>query len=336
MAAEPSTLETNIVIPNITRRAALTLLAAAAAPAFAQTHWPQKPIRFILPFSAGGPGDITTRLLAQALGKQLKQTVIVENKPGAGGLIGSAYVAKSAPDGYTLLIAGNGMVSNALLRAKMPYAPGDLVPVVSTNTAPSVLVVRSGIAAKNLKELQAYARSQPGGITFGTAGTGSTGHFVAEMVKTSLDVPVTLVHYKSGAEDVAASLGGQIDVVSEAAVGILTYARAGRVVVLAVTGDKRLPLLPDTATTAEQGFPGIRMHHWGGIFAPRDTPTSVMDRISAAMLTALKTDQTLRAQLEANGYYTTVSGGRAEFEQFLLAERQRLGKIVKDSQMTLD
>jgi len=314
--------------------AGLAVLAAASAPAFAQGSWPDKPIRLVLPFSAGGPADTTTRLLAQGLGKQLGQSVIVDNKPGAGGIIGSDFVAKSAPDGYTLLIAGNGAVANALLRTRMPYADSDLVPVVEANTAPSVMVASASAGFRDLKELQAYARRK-GALTFGTAGAGSTGHFVGEMVGAALGVPVTIVHYKSGSETVNAIVGGQIDMASEAAVGVMGYVKGGKLRALAVTDDKRTAVLPDVPTTTEQGFPSIQMQHWGGLFAPRGTPPAVLDRVAQAIDTAFKTDAAMRAQFEANG--SQVGGGtRAEFAQVIAREKQRLGKIVSDAKMSLD
>lgn len=320
----------------IDRRLVLAFLGACALPAFAQSGWPDKPIRLVLPFSAGGAGDITARQIAQAVSLQLKQPVIVDNKPGAGGIIGSDFVAKSPADGYTLLIAGNGAIANALLRPKMPYAETDLVPVASTNNPPSVIVINPSSPIKNLKDLQAYARTRPGGITFGTAGAGSTGHFVAEMLKSALGVPVTVVHYKSGSESVAAIIGGQIDLASEAPVAVQGYLRSGRLRGLAVTNDKRLASLPDVATTAEQGFAAILMQHWGGIFAPRGTPPAVLDRIAAAWNAGFLADAKLRSEFEANGSYQTGGGTRAEFEQFLRSEKQRLGRIVADSKMTLE
>ncbi|MBT2303187.1 tripartite tricarboxylate transporter substrate binding protein [Variovorax paradoxus] len=314
--------------------AGLTVIAATNAPAYAQGTWPDKPIRLVLPFSAGGPGDITARLIAQGLGKQLNQSVIVDNKPGAGGIIGSDFVAKSAPDGHTLLIAGNGAVANALLRTKMPYADSDLVPVVEGNTAPSVMVASASAGFRDLKELQAYGKRK-GVITFGTAGAGSTGHFVGEMVGTALGVPVTIVHYKSGSETVNAIVGGQIDLASEAPVGVMGYVKGGKLRAVAVTDVKRTAVLPDVPTTTEQGFPTIQMQHWGGLFAPKGTPPAVLDRIGAALDTAFKTDAAMRAQFEANG--SQVGGGtRAEFVQVIAREKQRLGKIVSDARMSLD
>ena len=321
---------------QINRRMAIAFLSASAFPAFAQGTWPDKPIRLVLPFSAGGPGDISTRQFAQALSLQLRQSIIVDNKPGAGGIIGSDFVAKSPPDGYTLLIAGNGAVANALLRPKIPYAETDLVPVIATNSSPSVIVISATSPIKTLKDLQAYARTRPGGLTFGTAGAGSTGHFVAEMIKSALGVPVTVVHYKSGSETVTGIIGGTINLASESPVGVVGYLRSGKLRALALADDKRLASMPDLPTTAEQGFGAVRMQHWGGIYAPKGTPVAVLDRVAAAWNMAVGSDAALRAFLETNGSYVTGTGTRAEFEQFLRGEKQRLGKIAIDAKMTLD
>lgn len=313
--------------------AAATLNALLSLPAAAQAAWPEKDLKFVLPFAAGGSADLTARLYAAALGKQLNRNVIVENRPGAGGLIGSDLVAKSPADGYTLLIAGNGYVTLPLLRQKMPYAEGDLVPVSTMNTTPSVLMSNAP-GVKSLKDLQALGRAK-GGLNFGTAGLGSTGHFVAEMLRDALGVNATIVHYKSGSEVVNALIGGQIDAAAEAAVAARTYVGSGKVAGLGVTSDTRSALLPEVPTTAEQGFGGIRMQHWGGLFAPRGTPPAVIDRLHAAMQAAMRDDATLRSQLASNGYEALL-GSRADFERRLQDERQRLAKIVAESKMSLD
>jgi tripartite-type tricarboxylate transporter receptor subunit TctC len=309
------------------------MFGAAALPAAAQGNWPDKDLRFVLPFSAGGSGDIVARLYAAALGKQLGRNVIVDNRPGAGGLIGSDAVAKSAADGYTLLVAGNGVVTLPLLRQKMPYAEGDLVPVAAMNTTPSVLL-SAAPGVKNLKDLQALGKSR-GVLNFGTAGQGSTGHFVGEMVRDSLGVPVTIVHYKSASEVTTALIAGQIDVASEAAVAAQAYIKGGKLNALGVTADKRSSLLPAVPTTVEQGFGEIRIQHWGGMFAPRGTPVAVLDRLHAAMQSAMSDDATLRSQLATNGY-EVLPGSRVDFERKLQDERQKLARVVANSKMSLD
>jgi tripartite-type tricarboxylate transporter receptor subunit TctC len=310
---------------------ALGLLAFAGASATAQADWPTKPIRLIQPFSAGGPGDVTARMFSEDLSRDLKQTVITENKPGAGGVIGASYVARSAPDGYTFLLAGNGAITNFLLRKDMLYAESDLAPVALTHSAPSIMVVNPALGVRNLADLQAYAQKH-GGITFADAGAGSTGHFVAEMVRMNLKIPVTPIHYKSGSESVMAVIGGQVTAASEAGIGVLPNIRAGKLVAITVSADKRLPLLPNVATSAEQGFPGIQMEHWTGYFAPRDTPAAILDRMNAALARAAQ-DPNLRKELESTGY-RVLSGNRAQFQAFMNKEKKRLGDVVRETGMT--
>ncbi|WP_236903830.1 tripartite tricarboxylate transporter substrate binding protein [Cupriavidus malaysiensis] len=312
----------------------LALAGLRGAPARAEAAWPARPIRLVLPFSAGGAGDTNTRLLAKALARQLGQSVIVDNKPGAGGLIGAELVARSAPDGYTLLVAGNGAVSNALLRARMPYADDALVPVASISSAPSVIVAAAGASFNDLKSLQAYAKAR-GGIAFGTAGLGSTGHFVAEMMRQALGVPVTVVHYKSGMETLNAVMGGQIDLASEAPVGVLGFVRGGKLRALAVADGHRTAVLPDVPTTVEQGFTAVRMQHWGGIYAPRGTPDAVLDRVAQATALAYRSDPDLLAQMAAYGYQP-VSGSREGFARFLDDEKVRLGRLARAARMAAE
>ena len=281
-----------------------------------------------------GPGDTNVRAMAQAQGKRLNQTIIVDNRPGAGGIIGSEYVAKSAPDGYTWLSAGNGAIANALLRPKMPYAETDLVPVVGTSTAPSVLVTNASVPAKNLKELQAWARTR-GRLNFGTAGSGSTGHFVAEMVESALGVPVTLVHYKSGSQTVNAIVGGEVDLASEAPIGVAGFVQSGKLRALALAARERTGPMKQVPTTVEQGFPTILMQHWGGIFAPKGTPAAILDRIAEVTVRAYREDADLIAQTERGGAQPMLLA-RSEFEKFLVEERTRMAQIVTASHMTLE
>jgi tripartite-type tricarboxylate transporter receptor subunit TctC len=315
------------------RASAMLLGGLIASASFAQDAWPSKPLRLVMPFSPGGPGDANARTFAEGLRKILGQAVIVDNKPGAGGIIGADFVAKSAPDGYTFLQAGNGAITASLLHGKMPYADADLVPVARTHTTPSVLVANASSGLKNLGDLQAYARRNKG-INFADAGSGSTGHFVGYMTQDALGIDVTIVHYKGGSDSVQAVIGSHVDVASEAPLAVLSHIRAGRLVALAVASDRRLQVLPDVPTAAEQGFPAIQMQHWGGYFAPRGTATAILDKMNAA-IDATATLPEVRASAESTGYAYT-SSTRADFENFIAAERQRLRKIVVKQKMTAD
>ena len=314
---------------------ALRLLAAAAfSIAGACAHadgWPERPVKLVMPFSAGGPGDVTSRMFADALSKNLKQSLVIENKPGAGGIIGADYVAKSPANGYTILLAGNGAVTNFLLRSKMPYGEQDLIPVAMTNTGPSVLVVNPATGIKNLADLQAFAKKQRN-LTFADAGSGSTGHFVAEMVRQAMNIPLTVVHYKSGGESVTSVISGQVNIASEAAIAVLPYVKSGKLTAIAVAADSRLFALQSVPTTAEQGFPSIQMRHWGGYFLPRNTLSEIVGRLRTAIGVTVR-DPAVRQSFMEYGYNTPDLSG-AEFASYLAKEKDRLGKIIAASGMT--
>lgn len=314
--------------------AAQTAAIPPAGPTVAaQSHWPSKPIRLIQPFSAGGPGDMAARMFTADLAETLHQNIITENKPGAGGIVGSAYVANSPPDGYVILLSGNGAITTFLLRKSVPYAEKSLAPVTLLNSAPSIMVASPASGIRSLKDLQARGRTH-NGITFGDAGAGSTGHFVAEMTQDALGVPVTPIHYKSGGESLTAVVGGQVDVASEAAIAVLPLVRSGRLVAIAVDAKERLPALPDVPTSTEQGFGAIQMEHWTGVFAPAATPPAILDAMCDAIQRTAR-DPKLKASFEAYGY-RLFDMDRTGFRSFLDAERDRLAKIVSATGMTAD
>lgn len=323
---------------SIQRRRAILLGALcciATAPAWAQASWPQRPIRIVTPFSAGGPGDDSARLIGDALSKALNQPVVIDNKPGAGGIIGADAVAKAAPDGYTLLAAANGTLINSLIRTKMPYPSGALVPVTGVSASPSLLVVDPGMPVSNLKELQAFARRESKGIFFATTGIGSTSHFSGEMAKASLGVPLTFVQYKSGGESSMALHSKQVQMLSEVpSASLVGLVKSGAIKALAVASDKRLAALPDVPSTAEAGFPGIRMTHWLGLMAPAGTPPEVLDRINAAAQAWLATPAAQEVLASRNS--EPMRGDRKQFGAFIDGENQRLGKIARELKIVAD
>lgn len=317
------------------RRAAGLLVACsaatfAAAPAMAA--WPDKPITFVAPFSAGGANDLVARIIAKAVGKTLDQPVIVENRPGAGGVVGAAHVARSAADGYTYLVGSNGTVTNSMIRSDQPYKDEDLTPVALLTITPSVIVASPSNPAKDLKEFVQRAQARKTDrITFSTAGNGSTPHFVAEMTKEATGLPVEPIAYKSGSEGVTAVVGNQVDATSEASIVTLPLIQSGNLKALATTWDKRMASAPDSPTTAELGFPAIRIGHWAGLYAPSGTPADVLDKMNAAIEESLKTrevqDALRQSSIEPGG------GSRASFVEFTANERERLGKVVKNGHM---
>ncbi|WP_457445377.1 tripartite tricarboxylate transporter substrate binding protein [Roseateles sp. P5_E4] len=310
--------------------AALLLALTAHAQ---ETAWPSKPLHFVVPFGPGGANDIVARTVAEATAKQLGQPIIIENKPGAGSMIGAAYVAKAAPDGYTFLTPAAGVITNALIKTRMPYAENDLVPVVMMAVSPSVVVVPGDSAIKDLKGLIAASRKGQG-LNFATAGTGSTPHFVAEMLKLKAGAKLQIVPFKSGSEGMAAVVGNQVDATSEASPVVLSMVKAGKLKAIASTWNRRIAALPDLATAQEQGFNDVFIGHWSGVFAPKGTPEAILDKLNAAVNAALKTSE-LRAKLIPLAIDPT-GGSREDFRKFLVAEKARLAPVAKAAQMKED
>jgi tripartite-type tricarboxylate transporter receptor subunit TctC len=312
--------------------AAIAACALGVAAFAAQAAWPDHPIRFVVPFAPGGANDLIARAAADAMSKRLGQPVIIENKPGAGALVGSEYVAKSKPDGYTFLVSAAGVVTNSMIRKNMPYKDEDLVPVGMIAIAPSVIVVNPSVPASNMKEFVAWARQQPNGVTWATAGTASTPHFVAEMLK-EVGVNVTIVPFKSGGESVTNVIAGNVQATSEASIVVIPQIRGGKLKAIATTYDK-ITAAPEIPTTKEQGFPNVRIGHWAGLFAPRGTPDAIIERMNRELLAAVKSkdfhDKMVPQGIEPAPFTL------AEYRDFMKHERERLGEIAQRSHMTVE
>ncbi len=315
-----------------TRLSIAVVLGAAAWSAQADA-WPSKPIRFVVPFGPGGANDLVARAVAEAASKQLGQPIIVENKPGAGSVLGADYVAKAAPDGYTFLAPAGGVITNAMIKTRMPYKEGDLLPVAMMAVSPSVIVVAADSPIRDLKGLVAASKKGEG-LNFSTAGTGSTPHFVAEMLKLKSGAKLQIIPYKSGSEGMAAVIGKQVEATSEASVVVLPQIKGGKLRPIASTWSRRIAALPDLPTAQEQGFSNVLIGHWSGIFAPRGTPEDILDKMNRAVDAALKTSE-LRARLIPQGI-DPIGGTRVEFLKFLDSEKARLGPIAKAAQMKED
>jgi tripartite-type tricarboxylate transporter receptor subunit TctC len=310
------------------------LCTALCIDARAQTApWPAKQIRFIVPFSPGGANDLMARSAALGASQHLGQPIVIENKPGAGGTIGADAAAKSAPDGYTFLISAAGVISNSMIKRNMPYQDSDLVPVAMIGLAPSVILVAPNSPYKTVKDLVEASRAA-GGLHFATAGTGSTPHFVAEMLNTRYGAKLDPVPYKSGSESTTALIGGQIAGTSEASIVSLGYLKSGKLRGLATTWIKRIDAYPNLPTAAEQGFPEIRIAHWAGLHAPKGTPVEILDKMSAAIDAAMKSavvvDRLTPLGIQPMG------GSRADFERFVVEERARLSATVRAAGMKED
>ncbi|HEY7997781.1 MAG TPA: tripartite tricarboxylate transporter substrate binding protein [Pseudolabrys sp.] len=302
--------------------AACILVSAVVAPT-ARAEWPDHPIRFIVGFGPGGANDLIARIAAAGVGKRLGQTVVIENRPGAG----TAYVAHSPPDGYTFLVGAASTITNSLILKDLPYADSDLVPVGMIAVAPSTIVVNPSVPASNMTEFVAWAKAQGGkGITWATAGNGSTPEFVGQMIKEATGISLVIVPYKSGGDGVNGVLSNSVSATSEASIVVLPQIKAGMLKAIATTYEKRISAYPSITTTAEQGFPTVQIGHWAGLYAPRGTPEPIIQRMNAELQAALKTDE-VKGKLTPNGI-EPAGGSIADFVKFTTTERKRLSELA--------
>jgi tripartite-type tricarboxylate transporter receptor subunit TctC len=307
------------------------LMGAISAPA-ARAEWPDHPIHWIVPFGPGGANDLIARVAAEATGKKLGQQIVIENRPGA--TVGTQAVARAANDGYTFLIGAAGVITNSLLLKDLPYRDSDLVPVGMIAVAPSVIVVNPSVPASNMAEFAAWAKTQGDkGITWATAGSGSTPHFVAEMFKEATGANVTIVPYRSGNDGVNAVLSNSASVTSEASIVVIPQIKAGLLKAIATTYEKRISAYPSLTTTAEQGFPTVQIGHWAGLLAPRGTPEPIIQRMNAALASVNSAE--VHDRLASSGI-ETAAGSVADFAAFIAAERQRLGALAAKAKMSAE
>jgi tripartite-type tricarboxylate transporter receptor subunit TctC len=306
---------------------ALTVLAAGAAVGQA---YPTRPVRLVVPSSAGaGVTDIMARLIAQHLTMRLGQQVVVDNRPGASGILGSEVVAKAPADGYTLLIANVSLIVNPYLYAKMPYDPlTDFMPISMVNTQPSQLVVHPSVPATSVAELVAYAKSRPGQLNYGSGGLGSTPYLAAELFKSITDIDVVHVPYKGGAPALAELVGGQLTFMIENVPGTMPMVKSGKLRALAITSTQRSPLAPELPTMIEAGVPGYEMNGWNGIFAAKGTPPEIIARLHTELAAILQTPE-VKEQFASLGA-VPVGDTPDEFGTFLKAESARWGKLIRD------
>jgi tripartite-type tricarboxylate transporter receptor subunit TctC len=299
------------------------LLAAPAAAA-----WPERTVRIVVPFAAGGPADALGRVLADKLATAWKETVVVDNRGGAGGNIGAEIAARAAPDGYTLLVNPSNHVINASLYEKLPYDPmADFTPLTEIASYMLVLVVHPSVPATTLAEFVAYARAQPQGLAVANASTGSPTHLTAALFAQAAGLSFVHVSYRGAAPASADLLGGQVKAMFNNPINALPQIKAGSLRALAVTGRERLALLPDVPTVAESGYPGFEASTWYGLFAPARVPGPVAAKISADAIAALKLPD-VRAKLTAQGFDVIASDAQA-FADLLVTERAKWAAVVK-------
>jgi len=307
---------------------AAALAISALTPAHAQT-WPDKPIKLIVSFAPGGVHDTLSRVLQPRLTEALGQPIVIENRPGAGGNIAAEAVAKSAPDGYTFLVASEAIATNEYLYPGMAYDPyKDLAPVAKLADYPMALIANPSVPADNVKGLIALAKAKPGSLSYGSAGIGASGHLAGELFNSVAGVDMVHVPYKGGAPALTDLVAGRIQVMFLSVSLSAPQLKEGKIKVLAVTGDKRSDKLPDVPTTAEQGFPGVQALLFSSLLVPAATPAAIVRRMNAEVVKALRAPEVV-ARLTDLGAVPAPSSPE-QFALILKRDGDRWGKLIRE------
>jgi tripartite-type tricarboxylate transporter receptor subunit TctC len=316
---------------------AVVTTAAAAAEKAAEKVYPTKPIRLIVAFPPGGSTDIIARLVGQRLSEALGQQVIIDNRGGAGGTVGTELAARAAPDGYTLTM---GTTSTHVIApaayAKLKYDPiKDFAPITLVASTPYLLVLNPGVKATNLKEFVALAKAQAGKLNYASAGTGSTTHLAMEMLKHAAGIDIVHVPYNGNGPAGTAVLGGQVQALFGSMPAVLPHAQSGKVRPIAVGTAKRSPALPDVPTVGESGFPGFEVSLWLGFFAPKGTNIAIVNRLHSELVRIALSPE-MKAQLERNGAEPATNASSIELERLVKVEIDKYAKVIKAANIKLD
>jgi len=297
---------------------------------------PSKPIRIVVPYLAGGAADVVARLVGQKMSESFGQPVLVDNRAGGAANIGSEYVAKAAPDGYTLLMGSPANTVNASLYAKMPYdVTKDFAPVVLMGTSANILVVHPSLPVRSVKDLIAFAKSRPGQLTYASSGNASSNHLSGELFKLLAGVDIVHVPYKGGGPAITDTLGGQVPVLILTAAIVMTHVRAGRLTPLAVTTLKRSPGAPDIPTVAEAlGIPDYEVDSWIGMFAPARTPPSVIARMQREIARSVKLPEVRTKLIEQTG--DPVASSPEELERVVRTELKKWAEVIRSAKIKGD
>ena len=307
---------------------ALTLLLLPAVAA--AQEFPAKPIKLIVPFPAGGPNDIIARIVGQRMSELMKQPVVIDNRGGQGGALGTDAVAKAAPDGYTIGIVNCGALAINQSMEKVAYETlKDLAPVTLVVTVPERLVVGGNVPAKNMSELVALAKAQPGKLNFASTGPGSLPHLAGELLKLTAGIDVVHVPYRGAAPAITDLLGQQVQMTFLDLPAILPHIRSGALKPIALGTDKRAPTAPDVPTTFELGMPALRIENWYGMIAPAGTPPAIIEALNKFTVTALA-DPAVKEKLAEQGL-TAVGNSPAQFRDYIAAETAKWAKVIKDA-----
>jgi tripartite-type tricarboxylate transporter receptor subunit TctC len=314
--------------------ATLTCLAYSTS-AYAQQAYPSKPIRFISPFAPGGGNDIISRAVAHKLSENMKQQVIVDNRPGANGIIGTELAARSAPDGYTVVLIPSGHAVNASLHRKLPYdSIKDFTPITLVGSSPLILAVHPSLPVKNVKGLVAFAKARPGQLTYGSAGIGSSGHLGGALFEVLTGAKMVHVPYKGMSLAITDVIAGQVSLVFGTSASVMQHARSGRMRALATTGARRAAALPDLPTVAEAGVPGYEAGLWYGFVGPARIPPDIVRRLNSEIVSVLNSPE-VRERLASQGVEATPTTPE-EFGRLLVSDLERWAKVVQRAGIRLE
>src|SRR5258707_3515517 len=311
----------------------ILFLGLIASPATAQ-EYPAKPVRVVVPYVAGGNADIWARTLAQKLSENLKQAFVVENKPGANGGIGTDFVAKSAPDGHTLLAVASGpIVVNPVLYAKLPYDPvRDFAPVAQCTVYQYVLVTLAGWSIRSIADLIDAARARPGAVSYGSTGIGGGNHLAGELFALATGTQLTHVPYKGSAPALADLLGGQLTFMFDTVITSVRQIRAGKLRAFAVSSGKRASSLPEVPTMQEAGIRNFDISQWQGVLAPAGTPKTIVDRLNAELVKAMRSAD-VRERIVTQGGNEIVTGTPEDFAALIKSDLQMYAKLIRDARI---
>lgn len=311
-------------------RVVALLLCVGISPTYAQASFPEKPVRIVVPFPPGGGTDLVVRALAAGMATELGQSVIIENKAGAGTVIGTDFVAKSPPDGYTLLVGTFAFAVNPSLLAKLPFDTNKaFAPVVLISRSPNVLVVRADSPYKSVQDVVRAALANPGKLTYASQGNGTSAHLAAELFKALAKVDITHIPYKGASPALTDIVGGQVDLMFATSAGATPLLESGRLRALAVTTPERSPAFPALPTMVEAGIPEYQATSWYGLYAPAGTPNVAIDRLNAAATKVAQADA-FKSRVASEGLVIS-TGTPKQLDEFMLGEQSRWARVIQSA-----
>ena len=322
-------------MPGRCFRAAIAAIALLLALAAGAQTYPQKPVRIVVPYPPGGTVDLVARHLAQQLGTQVGQQIVVENRAGANGTIGSDFVSKAAPDGYTLLVQASIFVINPLFLKNVPYdVQRDFAPISNIGSVPLLVTAHPSVPAGSLREFVALVRANPDKYTFATTSFGSAGHLTEEVIRRDAGLSILIVPYKGAGPALTDIVGGQVSALADPLPSSYPHVKGGRLRALAVTSRERIAFMPEVPTMAESGFPGFEMLSWYGLWGPPALPRDIADRLAAEVVRAVKSPE-MQEKLASQGFLPRGSTA-PEFAAYIKDEIAKYAKIVKEANIKVD